>query len=123
MGVIMDKNLYNKIERYMLECMTDSAHDKEHIYRVLYIALDIAKYEECIDHDVLIMSCLLHDIGRQEQFQDHDVCHALAGSQKAYDFLISIGLAEDKAQHVRECISTHRYRANDPPKSIEAKIL
>lgn len=122
-GGSMDKNLYPKIERYMLECMTDSAHDKEHIYRVLYVALDIAKYEQCVDTDVLIMSCLLHDIGRQEQFLDPDICHALAGSQKAYDFLISIGIAEEKAQHVRDCISTHRFRANDPPTSIEAKIL
>jgi uncharacterized protein len=48
--------------------MTDSAHDKEHVYRVLYVALDIAKYEECADIDVLITASLLQDIGRKEQF-------------------------------------------------------
>ncbi|NLK87375.1 MAG: HD domain-containing protein [Clostridiaceae bacterium] len=119
----MDKNLYKRIERYMIECMTDSAHDKEHVYRVLYVALDMAKYEECVDNDILITASLLHDIGRKEQFLDPRVCHALAGSQKAYDFLVSIGFAEEKAQHIKDCISTHRYRANDPPESIEAKIL
>jgi uncharacterized protein len=103
--------------------MTDSAHDKEHVYRVLYVALDMAKYEECVDNDILITASLLHDIGRKEQFLDPRVCHALAGSQKAYDFLVSIGFAEEKAQHIKDCISTHRYRANDPPESIEAKIL
>jgi uncharacterized protein len=33
----MDKKTYQLIEDYMLSCMGDSAHDKEHIYRVLLI--------------------------------------------------------------------------------------
>ena len=36
----MDKETYNLIENYMLLCMEDSAHDKEHIYRVLYNSLE-----------------------------------------------------------------------------------
>jgi uncharacterized protein len=39
---LMKTELYEKIKNYMLECINDSAHDKEHIYRVLYMALDIA---------------------------------------------------------------------------------
>ena len=54
---------YRLIEAYMLSCMRDSAHDREHIYRVLYAALDIASFEEPVDSDVLIAACLLHDIG------------------------------------------------------------
>lgn len=119
----MDRVLYKRIEQYMLECMTDSAHDKEHIYRVLYVALDIAKYEKDVDNDVLIISCLLHDIGRKEQFEDPSLCHALVGSKKAYDYLTSTGLFVNKALHIKDCISTHRYRASNPPGSIEAKIL
>lgn len=38
----------------MLSCMKDSAHDKEHVYRVLYTALDIAEQEEPVDYDILI---------------------------------------------------------------------
>ena len=30
---------YTQIEQYMHDCMLDSAHDVEHIYRVLYNAL------------------------------------------------------------------------------------
>ncbi len=41
-GVMMKKEDYELVENYMLSCMEDSAHDKEHIYRVLYHALDIA---------------------------------------------------------------------------------
>ena len=44
---------YSLIENYMLECTNDSAHDKDHIYRVLYNALVIAKEEK-----MWIMMCL-----------------------------------------------------------------
>lgn len=40
---------YARIERYMQSCMADSAHDKEHIYRVLYTALDIAGQESGVN--------------------------------------------------------------------------
>ena len=42
------------IENYMLSCMEDSAHGKDHIYRVLYQALRIAKTEENVDYDEVI---------------------------------------------------------------------
>ena len=57
----MDKETYTLLEKYMLECMGDSAHDKDHIYRVLYNAMDIAEAEQNVDYDVLICACLLHD--------------------------------------------------------------
>ena len=62
----MDITDFQLIEEYMLECMQDSAHDKEHIYRVLYVALDIAEQERHVDYDLLIAACLLHDIGRRK---------------------------------------------------------
>lgn len=34
----MTNETYKILENYMLSCMDDSAHDKEHIYRVLYNA-------------------------------------------------------------------------------------
>lgn len=34
--VDMNKGAYSLFEEYMISCMEDSAHDKEHIYRVLY---------------------------------------------------------------------------------------
>lgn len=119
----MKTELYKKVENYMLECMHDSAHDKEHIYRVLYMALDIAIYESKVDMDVLIISCLLHDIGREEQFKNPKLCHAQVGSEKAYNYLIKNGFSVEKATHIKSCILTHRFRSNNPPNSIEAKIL
>ena len=119
----MTKETYSLLESYMLSCMEDSAHDKEHIYRVLYNALKIAESEDSVDKDVLISACLLHDIGRKEQFENPALCHAAKGAQKAYKFLIANGFSSDYAEKVRHCIETHRYRKNNPPQSIEAKIL
>ena len=118
----MDKRAYSKIESYMLSNMNDGAHDEQHIYRVLYFTLDIAEYYD-VDMDVLIASALLHDIGRETQFKDSKLDHAIVGSEMAYDFIIKLGWNEGKANHIKKCISTHRYRKNNEPESIEAKII
>lgn len=119
----MDHATYSLLENYMLSCMDDSAHDKEHVYRVLYTALGIAKTEPDVNYDVLIAACLLHDIGRKEQFENPALCHAQIGAEKAYQFLTAHGFGQDFAEQVRHCIRTHRYRKTDEPQSAEAKIL
>lgn len=120
----MQKERYQIIENYMLSCMgKDTAHDKEHVYRVLCSALDIAQTEANVDYDVLICACLLHDIGRKEQLMNHELCHAQVGAEKAYIFLKEHNFTEEFCEHVRDCIQTHRFRKGNPPASIEAKIL
>lgn len=119
----MKKQVYRLLENYMLSCMGDSAHDKEHIYRVLYSAMEIAREEEHVDYDVLICACLLHDVGRKEQFENPILDHAQVGSEKAYRFLMEQDFEEAFAARVRHCILAHRYRNNHVPESIEAKIL
>lgn len=119
----MEKHTFSLIETYMLSCMDDSAHDKEHIYRVLFQALEIAQTEPGTDCDVLIAACLLHDIGRREQFENPALCHAQVGSEKAARFLREQGFPHDFVQQVAQCILTHRYRQSAPPQSLEAKIL
>lgn len=119
----MTKFQYKTIEDYMLECMEDSAHDKAHVYRVLYMAMRIAKEEVDVDFDILLAACLLHDISRSEQFVDPEVCHAAAGGEKAYRFLLGHDWPVDRASHVKACIQSHRYRSDNPPATIEAKIL
>jgi uncharacterized protein len=118
----MEKEMYLKIENYMLSCMNDGAHDSQHVYRVLYLALDISK-EFNVDKDVLIAVALMHDIGRDAQFKNPECDHAIVGADMAYDYLSDIGWNENKAAHVKACIATHRFRNSSPPESIEAKIL
>lgn len=120
----MNNQTFSLLGDYMLSCMEDNgAHDSEHIYRVLYNALDIAATEAHVDYDVLICSCLLHDIGRKEQLENPEICHAIAGGDKAYQFLTDNHFSDSFAQKVRACIRTHRYRKDHLPQSIEAKIL
>ena len=103
--------------------MDHSAHDKEHVYRVLYQALEIAETEPDVDYDVLIAACLLHDIGRQAQFENPALCHAVAGAQMAHAFLTEQGFGEDFARKVSHCIHAHRFSNRLHPESPEAKIL
>ena len=119
----MTKSEYERIEAFMVSRMTDSAHDKEHIYRVLYSALDIAKTEHDVDTDVLIAACLLHDIGRDKQYKDPMLCHAAEGGEMAYQYLLTIGWTEEKAARVKSAIASRRFRSDNPPESIEARIL
>ncbi len=119
----MKKETYEMLEGYMHSCMTDSAHDPEHIYRVLYSALQIAQTEENVNYDVLIAACLLHDIGRKEQFEDPSLCHAEVGAKKAFGYLLDNGFSEEFAEKVRHCILTHRFRKSRQPETLEAKIL
>lgn len=119
----MNKTEYEKIERCMLRCMQDSAHDKDHVYRVLHNAMAIAAGEGVVEMDVLIAACLLHDIGRPDQIADPTLCHAQVGAERAYAFLLEMGWSQERAEHVRRCIRTHRFRKGEPPQSVEARIL
>lgn len=66
---------------------------------------------------------MLHDIGRKEQFENSKLCHVTVGSEKAYFFLVENGFDKSFAGMVKDCIQTHRYRENNLPQSLEAKIL
>ncbi|HWR23297.1 MAG TPA: HD domain-containing protein [Feifaniaceae bacterium] len=114
---------FQKIEAYMLDMMKDSAHDRHHIDRVLHFALDIAGTETGADMDVLLAACLLHDIGRERQAENPELCHAETGGDMAYEYLLKCGWSLEKARHVKACVASHRYRRNNAPESIEAKIL
>lgn len=118
----MTRETYLQIERYAIGRMGDSAHDMEHVYRVLHNALIIAEGEGA-DCDVLIAACLLHDIGREAQFADPRVCHAQAGAAEARDYLVGTGWSEPKAEAVAACIRSHRYRGDKGSLTFEAMAL
>ena len=117
------KTAYLAVEAYMLASINDAAHNEEHVYRVLNYAMEIARHEREANLELLTIACLLHDIARAEQFADSSKCHAMLGGEKAHDWLLTQGYTEDFASAVQHCIQTHRFRSNNPPQSIEAKIL
>ena len=103
----MNQQNYTLIENYMLSCMEDSAHGKDHIYRVLYQALEIAKTEENVDYDVLITACLLHDVGRWMQYKE-GIPHEKAGVMLAEEILIDCGYEPEECSDILEAIGNHR---------------
>ena len=120
----MTQTEFGAIRTYVEQAMagTDPVHDFQHVLRVLWNALDIG-LEEKIDRDILIAACLLHDVGRPAEISDRSLCHAEVGSKMAHGFLLSLGWPEARAAWVRDCILTHRYRADRAPESMEAKLL
>ena len=119
----MDRLTFQAIDDYMQATMKDSAHDYLHIYRVLGQALNIAEHYPEINRDVLIAACLLHDIGRVLEDENPDLCHAVEGGKQAYAFLRDLGCQESLCVHVQDCITTHRYRTDRTPVTLEAQIL
>lgn len=121
----MDRELYKKTEEYMLGCCTPCVHDASHVYRVLYAALAIAKGEgeKNIHMDVLVLACLLHDVGRIREEEVPHRSHADIGAEMAWNFLSENGFDKMTAAHVRDCVRTHSSHGSKEPQSIEAKIL
>ncbi len=119
----MNRTDFDLWNGFMLSALSDGSHDRDHVYRVLYNAVDIASFESGVDTDILVCACLLHDIGRPEQFADPTLCHAAVGAEKAELFLRERGYFPEFADRVASAIRTHRFRRAAPPESIEAKIL
>lgn len=103
----------------------DSAHDIDHIMRVYNLAMTIAKTEVNVDMDVLQAAVLLHDIGGAKESSDPSgkTDHAIIGAEMAKPILKDLGFSSEKVKHVQTCILSHRYRTNNKPESIEAKIV
>lgn len=119
----MTRQQFEKLEKYMKSCMEKVRHDTEHIYRVLYTALEIAKFEKNVDKDILIASCLLHDIGKEHELKSSEIRHAKVGAKMARFFLVSNGWNRSKVEDIVQCIESHSHNSDVKPHSIEAKIL
>ncbi len=98
----------------------DTAHDFDHILRVLSNARLIAQSEPDVNLDVLETAVLLHDIARADQARTGKD-HAAEGARRALEILADA--PPEFARAVSDAIATHRFRVEKPPQSIEAKIL
>lgn len=116
---------HKKIIEIVQEELTCSAHNLDHVFRVYNLCLLLAKHEKDVDLEVLIPSALLHDIARVKESQDKtgEIDHAVLGSEMAGDILKKLGYEEEKIERIKHCITAHRFRTGNEPKTIEAKIL
>jgi uncharacterized protein len=99
------------------------SHDWEHTERVYTLAVHIAE-KEGADLEIVKLAALLHDIGREEEDNSNGkICHAQRGSEIAQGLLEQHSLAPDKIKQIVHCIQTHRFRNNQHPETMEAKVL
>ncbi|MFO7965036.1 MAG: HD domain-containing protein [Desulfobacterales bacterium] len=99
------------------------SHGWDHTIRVHRLCLTIGR-KEGADLHVLSIASLLHDIGRC--YQDNSkgaVCHARKGVEMAKSLVEPLSLTNDQKKNILHCIASHRFRKNNPPKTLEAKIL
>jgi uncharacterized protein len=96
-------------------------HDFSHTERVLSLCLHISEHEKA-DKGILRAAALLHDIARIEADRD-GVCHAELSAEIAGPLLDKALFPKNMKKEILHCIKTHRFRSNNPPQSIEAKIL
>lgn len=106
--------------RTLYDATQDSTHDFDHVLRVYRLAERIGEAEGA-NMAVLRTATLLHDIGRPAQDAGRVPDHAIEGAHRARQILTD--QPEDFVQAVAHAIETHRYRADRPPQSLEAKVL
>ena len=107
-----------------LQAAIGDGHGPDHTFRVLKHAIDIANEIPAADINTVKLAALLHDVERPaESAAQGRIDHAAAGAETAYRFLLEHSCDAAFAQRVARCISQHRFRSDNAPDTIEAKIL
>jgi len=121
--VLSDKRVRMIYELSRIIMGDDPVHGWPHIERVLGLALRIAEnINSHVDYKVLVLSVLLHDIGRLSE--DHLGKHHAAISAEIVEKLLeNLGFSKDLVKRVVEAIRTHSFSRSELPRSLEAMIL
>jgi uncharacterized protein len=99
------------------------SHDWEHTRRVCNLCERIGPAEGA-DMTVLRVAARLHDIGRADQDRVNGrVCHARRGAELAGPILRDLPLSAAQKENVRHCIRSHRFRGDQRPETLEARVL
>jgi uncharacterized protein len=98
-------------------------HGPDHTERVHKTALHLGRLMEA-RLDILSAAALLHDIGRMYETREQGkICHAEKGAELARKILEKLSFAPSTIDEIAHCIETHRYRGDNIPMTLEAKIL
>lgn len=99
------------------------SHGPDHSERVLATAVAIGLRMQA-RLDILVPAALLHDIGRKEESLSRGkICHAARGAELAEPLLAELGYSGEDRIAICHCIRSHRYRDEQVPATLEARIL
>ena len=96
----------------------DSAHDFDHVLRVVAMADRIAQAEGA-DREVVRAAALLHDIGLDEGRAGHET----SAANRAREILRGHGYDDIFCHAVAQAIESHRFRSGPTPQTLEAEVL
>ena len=122
-----DTVLFEKVYDHVRKILEKSSgcHDFLHTQRVLNHAELLLKTEKADSPFAVRLAALLHDCARPEELASAGkICHAELGAEKAVSILQQCGCTDQNLiLLVRDCVRTHRYRTQNPPETLEAKIV
>jgi len=97
-------------------------HGFGHIQRVYALCQQIGQAEDA-DMDILLSAALLHDAQGSHPGQNARDDHHLHSAEFAGQVLAEKHWPEERIRAVQHCIRAHRYRKEERPATLEAKIL
>lgn len=100
----------------------ESAHDFDHVLRVMTLADRIARAEGA-DVEIVRTAALLHDIARADEDATGQGDHAQMAAVRARDILRERGATPAHADAVSHAIAAHRFRGSTAPQTLEAQVL
>ena len=109
-------------ENFFKEVKT--SHNWRHTLRVAAMCKKIAKTEQNADVAIVLCAAYLHDIGRRYQDESKGaVCHAIKSALLAEPLITKLNIDESRKNDIIHCIKSHRFRGDNIPQTLEAKIL
>jgi len=100
----------------------DPVHGFDHILRVLRLAERLAAAEGA-DLEVVRAAALLHDASGAETGGAGRAEHQHHSADFAKEVLVAEGWPLERIAAVQHCIRAHRFRGDESPQTIEAKVL
>ncbi len=100
----------------------DEVHGFGHIERV-YRLCETIGLAEGADLEILLTAALLHDAQGSHPGGGTRNDHHLRSAEFAGKLLAEMGWGENRICAVQACIIAHRFRKDDIPQSLEAKVL
>lgn len=100
----------------------DPVHGFDHVERVLGLVEKLGA-ELGGDPEILRAAALLHDAAGAAPQEQARASHEQTSAEFARGVLEREGWSEPRIEQVLHCIRAHRYRGEEPPHSLEAKIL